>query len=83
MPDHNLPLVKFTIHPFKGKITGQESDTMNEGSLDGVSSDDNLNGALHSKVPNILFLGFMSFEIFLVSIDYTCGSTVSAENERN
>jgi hypothetical protein len=83
MPDRNLPLIKFTIRSFKGIIADQVPGTMNEGGQDGVHSDNDLDVALHSKVPDILIFWFASFEIFLISIDYAYESRVSIENVRN
>lgn len=77
MPDHNLPLIKFTTCSFKGIITDKEPGTINKGSQDRVGSNDNLDIALHLEMPNILFLWFIIFEIFLILINYTCESTIT------
>jgi hypothetical protein len=81
MPDRYLPLIKFTICTFKGIIADQVPGIMNECNQDMVGSNDNLDVAIHSEVPNISFLWFISLEIFFISINHTCKSTMSNENE--
>ena len=81
MPYCNLPFIKFIICSFKGIIADQVPGIMKEGNQDRVGSNNDLDIALHSEVPNILVLRFTIFEIFLVSINYTCDSTVSTKNE--
>ena len=70
-PDRNFPFIQFPIRTLECIITDKVSSFMDKGYQNRVSCNDKLDGAFHSKVPNILFFGFEVLQILFVLLNDT------------